>query len=221
MNRVDLCLKSFSQILGDPRIDDIVIVDDASEMENFDRLFNSVKGMAKVELYRNAITIGMGANKRKAISFARNPWVIIFDDDNEISSQYVDAIERMGTLGEETFYLPCWARPSFDFREYEWDFIDKTNIKEVLETANGQALFNVCNMIVSKDRYLAEYEHPTVESASDTLWMNYLHLSKGGNFYVVPGMEYNHLVHDESGFMKDIKNSLEQADIIRAKILAL
>lgn len=220
-NRPEWVMESFRQVLYDPRIDDIVILDDCSEADNFQKVFEAVKDMPHVELYHNAINIGMGATKRKVVSFAKNPWVILFDDDNIIAPNYLDAIEAQGILNPETYYLPDFLMPHFNLTQYAWDYIDRSNIRDILSSQDGQALMNACNMVVQRDRYLSDYAAPEVESASDTLWQGYNHLKNGGNFFVVPNMRYFHRVHDGSGFLKDLGNSLAQAGTIREKIFAL
>src|SRR3954469_23730640 len=94
-NRFDLTIESFRQVIDDPRISEILIVDDNSKAE----IFNLFSGMvssdpnqAKIKLFRNFENLGMSRNKARAVELASNPWCIVLDSDNVIDSAYLDAL---------------------------------------------------------------------------------------------------------------------------------
>src|SRR5688572_28640863 len=93
-NRYEMTIESFSKVLDDPRIDDIVIIDDASEDGSGLMLFNYFKDNDKVRVILQATNKGMCKNKFDAIAFARNEWAIIFDSDNIIGPDYLDAFYK-------------------------------------------------------------------------------------------------------------------------------
>lgn len=220
-NRPELTLKSFEKVLGEDRIDDIVIVDDFSRQENFDKLFHGVESFSKVRLVRNQFNLGMSRNKTKAISLTKNDWVIIFDSDNVIDVDYLDALEEELFLwkweeNSRVIYCPSAALPKYNYEGYAGVSFGINQAKVWLEKQPKQfgALMNTCNYVVNKKRYLETYKHNPDVDATDTIWHNYNHLKNGGVMLVVPNMTYQHLIHDESGWRKNRAKNLEQFDKI-------
>lgn len=88
-------------------------------------------------------------------------------------------------------------------------------------TPIGECLFNTCNYLVNRAEYLRVYQHNADMKATDTIHFNYLWLSAGNHFYVVPGMEYYHRVHDGSGFLQDCSYNMAKAKEIKELIKSL
>lgn len=202
-NRVDLTIKSFEQVINDERIDDICVVDDASTDGSFEKLskcFSLIDD--KVRVIGQANNRGMSRNKADAIGYARNPFAIIFDSDNTISPEYLNAMEGMH-LDNYTIYLPEFARNNFDYREFSGLTFDKRNIKDYLDRPLFEALLNTANYIVPVKEYCRVYKEDTTVMESDTVHFAYLWLLAGNQFHVVEGLQYDHLVHPESGWLKN------------------
>src|SRR6188768_255025 len=79
--RSDMVLEVFEKIYDHPLIDEIVIVDDASEWDTYCKLSELLYHKEKVKLFRNEKNLGMSRNKAEAVSKAKNDWVILFDSD--------------------------------------------------------------------------------------------------------------------------------------------
>lgn len=223
-NRYSLTIESCAQVLNDPRIDDIVILDDASTDGSYEKLREYYADYNHVRVIRQAQNRGMSINKKDAISYAKNDWVIIFDSDNVIGPDYLDAfykqIERDQTIHEWCIYLPDHAKPHFSFKKYSGQTFGSM-LRPPVHEPMGNCMMNCCNCIVNKTKYLEVYQHSEEHVCSDTVWFNYLWLKAGYGFYVVPGMEYFHRVHDGSGFKKDIDYNMKQAEKVRKMIMAL
>jgi glycosyltransferase involved in cell wall biosynthesis len=219
-NRFEMLMESFAQVLNDDRISEIVIVDDCSDITIYDKILASTFDMSKVRLIRNSENLGMSLNKRKAIEAAKNDWCIIFDSDNVIGPDYLDAMFPITLpLDHTTIYCPSFARPRFDFRKYEgWHILHAGNM---MQESMGECFFNCCNYMVNRDEYLRVYEHNPAMKGTDTIWFNYLWLKARNSFYVVPGMEYIHRVHDGSGFLQDCSYNMKRAKEIKELIKAL
>lgn len=216
-NRSQMTIKSFENVLDDPRITEIIIVDDASDEEQYKELSSLVKQLnsSKVLVLRNEINLGMSMNKLRAISQCNNPWVIIFDSDNVLDTNYLDAfdncifdvaINHPHHSPQSIIYCPSGAMPKFDYSDFEKCMINKSNVKGYLTSYSGKEmewLLNTCNYIVNKRRYIETYEHNREMRATDTIWHNYNHLRTGGSFYVMPNSQYQHLVHEGSGWRQD------------------
>lgn len=221
-NRYDLLLESFDKVLGDPRISEIVIVDDCSSPETFCLLsetLNSPAYKGRVKIWRNTGNIGMSRNKARAVELATNPWCILFDSDNVIDSSYLDALPQY--LAPSVIYCPDFAKPQFDYRKYAGQTINADNAAKIMSKPMGECIFNTCNYLVNREEYLRVYEYNPDMKGTDTIWFNYLWLKAGNSFYVVPGMEYMHRVHAGSGFMADVDYNLMQSKEVKKLITSL
>lgn len=219
-NRYEMLLESFVQVLNDDRISEIVIVDDCSHISIYDKVLAAVFNMPKVRLIRNAENLGMSLNKKKAIESAKNDWCIILDSDNVIGPDYLDAMFTTPLPWDHTtIYCPSFAKPQFDFRKYAgWHILHG---EAVIDDSMGNCMMNCCNYVVNRAEYLRIYEHNPEMKGTDTIWFNYLWLKAGNSFYVVPGMEYMHRVHDGSGFLQDCSYNMKKAKEIKELIKTL
>jgi len=233
-NRYEFTIESFCQVIDDPRIDDIIILDDCSTDGSFEKLVRHFAGIEKVRVMRQLKNRGMSLNKRDAISFARNEWVIIFDSDNVITPSFIDAFEKSRVLTEsfgevleiddpyyKIIYCPDFASPRFNYLKYSGKIVNRENVKRVIKDEMGNCLLNTCNCIINRDEYLRVYKPNHEMIATDTIWMNYLWLNAGNWFYVVPDMQYFHRVHPGSGFLEDAAYNMKQAEKIKKMIMAL
>jgi glycosyltransferase involved in cell wall biosynthesis len=220
-NRYEMLMESFAQVLNDDRISEIVIVDDCSDIAIYDKILAATFDMAKVRLIRNTENLGMSLNKKKAIEAAKNEWCIIFDSDNIMSPDYLDALDKIGTLDPHTIYCPSFAQPNFDYRAFEgWHILRPEAIK-LLGDRMGECLFNTANYVLHREKYLQVYRHNPNIDAADTIHFNHLWLKADYSFYVVPNMHYTHRVHDGSGFLKNVNKNMYDAKEIKHKILSL
>jgi len=177
--------------------------------------------MPKVRLIRNPVNLGMSLNKRKAIREAETDAVIIFDSDNEIDSSYIDTIEREWPLDPETIYAPSFAKPKFDYRHFAGQTFDKKNISDLISDPMGNCAANTCNYVVNKEKYIEIYEANDMIKETDTLWMLMLWIKAGYKFKIVDGMEYMHLVHAGSAWLKNANYNLKKAEEINEIIRSL
>jgi glycosyltransferase involved in cell wall biosynthesis len=223
MNRFDLTIKSCAQVLTDPRIDDIVIVDDKSTDGSYEKLRDYFAPYPHVRVMQQAANRGMSRNKADAISYAKNEWVAIIDSDNIVTPKYFDALPE--TLLPGFIYCPDFAKPNFDYRIFGAMAINSRNAFEFLRLQGYSdklfMLLNTCNYVVNRDEYVWIYEYNPEMKGTDTIWFNYLWLKSGRSLYVVKDMQYDHLVHDGSGFTQDLNYNMIQAEKVRKMIMAL
>lgn len=226
-NRYDLTIKSCSQVLDDPRIDDIVILDDCSTDGSFEKLVEHFKPWPHVRVLRQAKNRGMSLNKADAIGYAKNEWVMILDSDNVVTPAYFDAFfrsEEKLDLNPIRIYCPDFAAPNFNYRRIAGQFVGYESVSRQLRSRDGDiynTCLNTCNYIVHAEEYLRVYRYNPEMKATDTAWFAYLWLQAGNDFYVVPGMEYEHLVHGKSGFLEDANYNMAQADKLKKMMMAL
>lgn len=236
-NRYELTIESFAQVLNDPRIDDIVIMDDCSIMEIRSKFYNwmllNTEFGGKVRFIEQAANRGMSLNKRDAIALAKNEWVIILDSDNIIGPDYLDAFFKYfpyntdeHSPSEHFIFCPDFAKPNFDYRALAQGapthgLYNAKDAARCIWDSRFNCLLNTCNYVVNKEFYLNVYKHNKEHIASDTVWHNYNHLKAGGELAVVPGMQYFHRVHEGSGFMQNAAYNMSKAEEVRQLIKQL
>lgn len=242
-NRPELTIQAFEKVYNDPRIDHIIIVDDCSEYRQYKSLESYIEGIIqqngidKIRLYCNPHNIGMSRNKARALECATNDWCILFDSDNVLDTDYLDAFEKdtcnhdgyfcLNENDAHYIFCPDFAKPDFNYTKYS----DISKYPSSLYGAKDSALLikedsfnclmNTCNYVVNRDFYLKTYKYNAEHVASDTVWHNYNHLKNGGMFRVVQDMQYFHRVHKESGFMQNVDYNIKQAEKVRKLISEL
>lgn len=201
-NRTNLLYDSFNSVIDDPRIDEVVIVDDHSTHQGIPVWLRFISKYAKVTLVQNVCNIGASANKARAITFARNEHCIIFDSDNVMRPDYLDALEpHTSLLTDNVILCPCKARPNFDFTPYQGHVFGLDYIKQHMGERMFDICLNVCNWAIARRPFLMAYQpHPELKGA-DGIWFLKGWLEAGYRFMIVPGMEYDHLVHAGSNWL--------------------
>lgn len=218
-NRFQYLRESFEQVIDHPRITEIILMDDCSDMGIF-RQVEALKALSpKIKVYRQAKNRGMSRNKADAVSYAENSWVILFDSDNVLFPNYIDSLPILDD--EKIMFQPEFARPNFDFRKYKGKSFDYRNAPLYIKEPMFNTMCNACNVVVHRDEYLRVYEENPEHRASDTIWMLYLWWKVGNHLYVVPGMQYDHRVGSHSGFLADADYNFKQADKVKKMIMAL
>lgn len=194
-NRYDLLLDSFLGVLGDDRISEIIISDDASDPAIYDRLQQFAKGIPKIKLFRNAENVDCYENKMISLTYATNPYCILFDSDNSLAKDYIDKLFEIQNW-DKSAYLPSFAMPHFDYRKFENKLVTKENIHNFINDVTFQTALNTANYFVDKDFYIKCWDGNINPHTSDSIYMNYLLLNNGGSLYIVPELYYNHRVDD-------------------------
>lgn len=229
-NRYELLKESYTQVIDDPRISEIIIVDDCSTEPGIKEKVNSLAS-GKVKVFHQVENRGMSRNKCDAIAYASNPWVIIFDSDNIIGPDYLDAFFEFLNAWDEPYgehsirnnfiFCPSFAKPEFDFRKYEGIRFSAADAAKEIKSDVFNVCLNCCNCIVNRDFYLKTYQYNPRHIASDTIWHSYNHLKAGGSFYIVPGMHYFHRVHKGSGFLQGVDHNMRMQAEVRKMIMEL
>ena len=219
-NRTDKVIRAFEQVVNDDRISEIIIVDDCSSIPNFQELVRLTDPFGqKVKIYRNEENLGMSLNKVESIKKASNDWCILFDSDNIIDSSYLDALQNYHHFpaiktSENLIFCPDFAKPQFNYQCYSEKLFSSDNIKPFLHESEMGCLLNTCNYVVNKHSYLEVFDFNPEIMGTDTLWFNYLWLKSGRYFYVVPGMQYQHEVHDGSEWLKHASYNIKKGEEI-------
>ena len=206
MQKISLCItnynrnaylfKSFEQVLYDSRISEIVIVDDCSDINLYNDIYEKVKYNAKIKLFRNEKNLGCYANKHKSVLLASGEYVIIFDSDNVIDTQYLDKIFEQ-EWNNKIAFAPDFAKPVFDYRKFGGVTFNKTNVSKYAFEAGFDCLINTMNYFIHRDSYLSIYQEKENIIGADSIYLNYLWLMAGNEIKCLKGLEYFHRVeHD-------------------------
>lgn len=203
-NRTSMLLQSFSQVLDHELVSEIIIADDCSNQGVIDELISWQ--FPKVRVALNSQNLGCYANKRRAVSLAANDWVILFDSDNILTKEYLDRIENLMIAGvnAKTLYQPEFARPHFDFTQFSGTNFARGNIGRNAENSTFCTMLNAMNYFVNKDEYLRVWENRPEPWTADSLLQNYNWLNAGNSIYVVPGLTYEHRVHEGSHYKEHV-----------------
>lgn len=220
-NRYEMLFEAFNPFLTDDRVSEIIIVDDCSDYDVFSKVHEAVTELKikKVKLYRNPRNLGMSRNKAMSVKYAANEWVALLDSDNVFDKSYLSSLPD--NLENNVIYCPQFARPTFDYRKFAGNIYASLEISKLVHDPMFYCLLNTCNYIVHRDSYLATYQYNEAHVASDTIWFNYNWLKRGGRFYIVPGMEYDHRVHDGSGFLNNMHYNMARAEEVKKLIMQL
>jgi glycosyltransferase involved in cell wall biosynthesis len=186
-----------------PAISEIIIVDDASEQNIFDKIMNTTLPLNNLQLYQNDKRLGVFKNKINAVLKCKEKWVALLDSDNVFNVDYIDAFLQC----KEHYDINCPVKglPAFDYSKYSGVAMTaKIAAGNVNDPAFVMAI-NTGNYIVDRERFLSVlkpmyHSGVTVPYCADVLWMNYHLLSAGQSMYFVPWMEYQHNDHPNSTY---------------------
>jgi hypothetical protein len=178
-------------------------------MECFNRVFEYTRSIPKVKLFRNEKNLDCYRNKRESVDRAANEWVIVFDSDNIMTKSYIDRVENLFVAGlnKKTIYQPSFAKPHFNFTRHEGLLVDQTNVGKRLTDDTFGTMLNAMNYFVSREEYLRVWDGSIDPVTSDSIFHNYNWLKAGNSIYVVPGLEYEHRVHNGSHYQNNVRRT--------------
>ena len=209
-DRSGLTIESFQQVVDNPFVGEIVIVDDFSDSEIFVNLWNNLDCFHsdKIKLHRNNSNIGPLANKYEVVKKCENDWIILLDSDNIIGNDYIEVIEKLDKK-KDTLYMPETLF-GMDKKEIKWAYkevtgriIDRHNVKNYLEVGDFSTCLNTGNYFFNKNTYLQVHKsHKKNEKliVNDAIYFSYLWLISGFKMMVVPNLGYIHRVHGGSWY---------------------
>lgn len=206
-NRFDSFLDRYlSEYLNNKYISEIVISDDCSD--DYAKLIAKYSSVPKVKIIQQPQNLGALKNKIVACTHASKEWICLMDSDNYCGPDYFEALIHYWNTyssNKKIVYSPVEARPSFNFSDYVGSVIDNQNLNRV-----RGALVNLGNNVFHKTvvEHMLPILSETIEVyAIDVKYINYKLFKKGISLVVVPGMAYNHVVHQGSFYLNTEANS--------------
>lgn len=202
-NRFLYTVEAFKNVLEDPRVSEIILSDDASTDDSYERLQRGFAHRPKVKLFRNEKNLDCYLNKREAIRHATNEWCILLDSDNVIDKSYIDKLYQY-EWETNIAYQPSFAKPHFDYRRFSHDRIHEYNVAKKLSENNGlDTALNTMNYFVNREEFLLCFDDREVPHTADSIFMNYNWLHSGNEILIVEGLEYEHRVHEGSHYLNN------------------
>ena len=202
MRRFSFLKESIPRYLANPHVTELVIVDETGEDY---AAITAAFSHPKLRVYQNETRLGVLKNKLCAASYATSDFIAILDSDNFADVGYFQAFKQFYstyTFSDSAIFLPSFARPRFDYREWVGRHIDKTNVRNFLPRI--ETCLNTMNLIVSRSymkRLTILDDKPTCDQVScydSQYFALYGMFVMNATLFVVDGMEYEHRVHDES-----------------------
>lgn len=205
-NRTDLLYECTRHALEHPLVSEILIVDDCSPMTTTAMIWQYYQDYKKVRVKRNGTNIGCYHNKAHALAQASNEWVVIADSDNLFDNEYFNRIETLmvGGVNPRFVYQPSFAKPHFDFKAFEGMNIERHYAAANAHNEKFTTMLNAMNYFVNRDEYLKVWQEVPEPWTSDSLLQNYNWLAAGNSIYVVPGLQYDHRIHDGSHYREHV-----------------
>jgi hypothetical protein len=223
-NRDYIIHKSLKNIIIDDRISEIVILDDGSNPQSFEKTKHKIGRISnKIKLYRREKNLGVLTTKIQVVDLCENEWVILLDSDNTLNNKYIDEVFNIKNWKEKTILCPALPIPLLNFSKLSNLEIDFKKIKELLikHTNITENLLNDGNFFFNRKFFidlLKKYESFNPKAA-DIIFINYIWLSNGGNLLVLPKASYIHRIHKLSAWKESSSQSLLYFEEIRNKIL--
>lgn len=202
-NRFDLTVKSFEHVLYDDRIKEVIIVDDCSDENIYKQLSNYCKAFHKIKLFRNEVNLDCYLNKKQAIKKASSEYCILLDSDNIVLPDYLNKIYAHD-WHEDTIFQPSFAKPHFDYTQYEGLTITRENVAAFMKMQMFSTMLNTNNFFVNRSEYLNCFDDKVDPVTSDSIYFCYCWLARGNKIFVIPDLHYFHLVHNKSHYQNNV-----------------
>jgi len=207
-NRGKLIYRPLFNLLNHPAVDEVVIVDDGSRVEEYQSLKDFVDSLDcgnRVKIFRREENRGALLTKLECVERSSSEWVLVLDSDNTAFSSYLDALGGIRNPDPQIFYCASWAWPWFPFEGLGLEQIDFKRAEMLCRDGRLRKFYiiNDGNYLVHRKSYSETVSRIGQISSDvvDVMVVNYLWLSLGGKLEMVPGRSYFHRV-DASSFYK-------------------
>ena len=212
--------------VDDPRINEVIIVDDFSTDEEYIRMRNIVSPRdevrEKVKVFRNPENFGEFKTRIRGAEEAQNDWVIFLDNDNFLLPEYLDAIYSIPQWRDDVIYAPDYGNHvHINYRELDGNYINKKNTVRFMKNSYMFTMFlNTGNYLMNRNKYL-DIAKPISEIAKHSygdIYFNGAWLESGNSIFVVPGMEYKHTIRKDSAWKEHIDEMQPVINEIMSKL---
>jgi hypothetical protein len=209
-------LVDYFKYLNNRVIDEIVICDETGD--DYRKILADYPQIAEnpqIKLVKNDAVLGVFRNKLKVASLATHEYVALIDSDNFCNAEYFIRVKEYinknkSCLTINCLFSPVFSKPHFNYSQFEGRIITKKNIKSFINVGNFLILLNTGNCVLSRNLCRISYHENLMEfiSACDVLYFNLLFFQQYDNmqFHTVKNLTYIHEIHQDSEYIKTIKN---------------
>jgi len=221
-------LDKYLDLLSKGWIDEIVVCDENGNdfykiNEHYEKLINDG---VKLRVYKNSRQLGVFLNKLKVCKMANNECVALIDSDNFADETYFRTVNEYFVKTQLTNYYilsPYYGKPhdGMMFDMFQGEIIHKYNAREYIVKAPGEnalwqnlsymwnrkfiSFLNMGNFVLSRNIICdLVFDMNMLEKTQgcDVMYFNSCVFKQFYDyefkFHIVPGLEYEHEVHDES-----------------------
>lgn len=202
-NQTKEVMQSFQAIVDDPRVSEIIIIDDGSKKQSYAALQKKCEGVSKIKLFRCDKQKGARDSMILSVEKATFSRCIVFDSRNQITKEYVSGYETAYNY-DTVINMPTKGMPLFDCQRFSKWLITAGNVKTFMAAypQAGLVLTNG-NYVLHKERFLAlfkkfkGYGDGSLGGLGIPL-MNFFWMKEGGSFLLNAGMHYIHPLAEET-----------------------
>jgi glycosyltransferase involved in cell wall biosynthesis len=215
MNRFDTFLKkNLERYLQNDLIREIIIADETgADAAKIRAAFND----PRIKVYVNERRLGPFLNKHGVCKKATSEWIILMDSDNFAPAEYFTTVKNYiakNAPAKESILAPTWAQPQFDYRHLSGHIMQRSTFHtiraieaRVKPQHNIDCIINTGNYVINKHLIdnldLSKETDIQLFTPSDVVYMNTLFFEQFNmQFHMVPGLFYEHVVHDGSTYMQ-------------------
>jgi glycosyltransferase involved in cell wall biosynthesis len=206
MRRFSFLKESIPLYLANPHVTELIISDETGE--DYDAITLAFSH-PKLRVYRNESRLGFLKNKLKAASYATSDFIAILDSDNYANHSYFEAFKlfySQHNFSSKCLFLPCAAKPNFNYKEWCGMPITSSNVRQFYPRI--ETCLNTMNCIISRE-FLESFDILCDTPMCDTIgcydaeyFASYAMFHMSATLFVVNNMEYEHRVHDGSGWIQ-------------------
>ena len=208
-NRGHQIHRALKNIITNPIVNEIIILDDSSHEDNYSELNNYVKSLTtkKIKIYRNEQNCKALVTKRKAVSLCQNDWVLLLDSDNTAFNNYLELIQKIKHLDVTTIYCASVAFPYYSFQDIGFDPVDFDRASHLASngTLSKVYFFNDGNYLVPKNKYVevSKLAGCPQNDSADVMLFNYFWVSGGGRLQILKNSSYMHRIDNSSRWLNN------------------
>ena len=221
MDRFEAFLSHYlPKYLNNELINEIIITDENGN--DYGLISKHFPDNSKLKLFKNETHLGPLLNKLHACSKASNEWIVLIDSDNFADINYFSVAKKyindcVGEHEKNIILAPSKAMPNFNYSHLSGIIFKKGNFQQnkCIENerinssfSGSETLMNTGNYVLNKFlinnlNLLNESHHIHLSSACDVIYLNTLLFEQLDlNMHIVSGLEYSHVVHNGSIYMK-------------------
>jgi hypothetical protein len=173
-------------------IDEILILDDCSDNNEYERLLTFQTKSIKV--FRNEKNLKPLLSRVNIVKQCKNDFVLLMDSDNFIDiKSLLNFIANEKLLHSNIIYCPDFARPNFNYKQLSDKIIDIVFARQYIGYIC--CFLNTGNYLVHKNTYLEvanKIDNHYADYIMEVLYFNFLWLSSGNYLKCVNNFEYDH-----------------------------